>query len=231
MNGGVEACVKCVWSVCGVREAEPPRRCSGYLPPFNALGHRIDFEPVCLNARTLQPLHRLLILEGGGSEVSQLVLVAGNSNFFVAGSSWRLAQTRRSAAPLRLLWGVFVASTDHVVRNGTGEVPKTSLSPGESLPHSARGDEDLLPPAIRLSVRLGPPLPPRTCFGGLRTGQGVRQEATSQETHPAGVQTVQPQRGREDPGGQRETRGQNYAQLRSIQRADAQLQHGHYLQG
>lgn len=58
----------------------------------DSLTHHIDFEPVCLNTRTLQPAQLLLILQGGGEEGFSILgpffffFLSSAKNF--SGSSW-----------------------------------------------------------------------------------------------------------------------------------------------
>uniref|UniRef100_A0A3B4X0W3 Uncharacterized protein n=1 Tax=Seriola lalandi dorsalis TaxID=1841481 RepID=A0A3B4X0W3_SERLL len=47
----------------------------------------------------------------------------------------------------------------------------------------------------------------------------------------AGPETVHPQRGGENPGSQRQVRGQDQPQLGAVQGPDSQLQPRHHLQG
>lgn len=50
----------------------------------------------------------------------------------------------------------------------------------------------------------------------MRAGQGLRQEKTPEEADTSCVQTVHPQRGGEDLGGERQIRRQDHKKLRAI---------------
>ena len=185
------------------------------LSPFESLTHQIDFEPVCLNTRTLLPAHLLLVLQGGGSAVSLFGVL------FYFGEEKKFFGVLMVSGAAEVLIFFYPSFSDVMSRLSrtmeSGPEPgrhwRRSLSPGRVLPPLSRGDADLLPPSHRLSVCLGPP--PRTCLGGLRAGEGVRQEAAPEEAHAARLQALQPQRRREDPGSQRATRGQKLRATRS----------------
>jgi len=88
------------------------------------------------------------------------------------------------------------------------------------------------------AVLVGPPgtAQPACCLdlymagAGMRTGPWLRHPPQAQKTHSHALQAVFPQLLREQPWGQRESRGQDHTQLWAFQRTCVQLQPRHHLQ-
>lgn len=70
---------------------------------------------------------------------------------------------------------------------------------------------------------------PRVLWSRVWSRKGLWEAQAPQKAHSARIQAVHPQRGREDPGRERQVRGQDHAQLGALQGAHAQLQPRHHL--
>uniref|UniRef100_A0A8C3P5C0 Uncharacterized protein n=1 Tax=Chrysemys picta bellii TaxID=8478 RepID=A0A8C3P5C0_CHRPI len=129
-------------------------------------------------------------------------------------------------APREGLW--------HWARAARSSWPTWGEGPGALPSAEPRGLEGAWPaPGLGSEIRVlcllspigswkGKPIPRvRAAAGpggaGVRAGPGGGQPpAAPQEAHPAGLQAVQPQRARENPGRQRQVRGQDRPELGAL---------------